>query len=254
MTRTRPLRATSDGYGPELTLIGTALAVIALCAILSVATLTLYPALKRSADNQEKAGASAIAVTENLERVSGDLGNASATPAEVAAGWATCSAGTIRRAGGRRIRSRGRAGTSLWLGAARSKGFRIPQFRRQQVGNAVGDRVTCVAETAGQRAGQRFASTGGGVSRRDAIHPQVQRAFADRAGDDVQQIEAHLGMCLRSAAAARQQQVDGQRPALRYRHTAEGLCCRLGPVDQNAHLKPYEHPPGIIVGIVALVL
>ena len=130
-------------------LIGMALAVIALCAILSVATLTLYPTLKRSADNQKRASASAIAVTENLEQVSGDLGKASVTPAEVAAGWATCSAGAVKRAVGRRIRSRGRTGTGLRLGAARSKGFRIPQFRRQQVGNAVGDGVTFVAETTG---------------------------------------------------------------------------------------------------------
>ena len=149
MTRTRPLRATSHGYGPELALIGMALAVIALCAILVVAALALYPTLKRSADSLERARASAIAVTENLEQVSGDLGKASATPAEVAAGWAACSAGAIRRAGRRRIRSRGRTGTGLRLGAARSKGPDIPQFRRQQVGNAVGDGVTFVAETAG---------------------------------------------------------------------------------------------------------
>ena len=149
MTRTRPLRATSDGYGRKLALIGMALAVIALCAILAVSTLALYPTLKRSAGNLERASASAIAVTENLEQVSGDLGKASATPAELAAGGATCSAGAIRHAGRRRIRSRGRTGTSLRLGAARSKGPDVPQFRRQQVGNAVGDGVTFVAETAG---------------------------------------------------------------------------------------------------------
>ena len=97
----------------------------------------------------ERAGASAIAVTENLERISGDLGKASATLAELAAGWAACSAGAIRRAGRRRIRSRGRTGTSLRLGAARSKGPDIPQFRGQQVGDAVGDGVTFVAETTG---------------------------------------------------------------------------------------------------------
>ena len=149
MTRTRSLRATSHGYGPKLALIVMALAVIALCAILVVAALALYPALKRSAGNLERAKASAIAVTENPEQVSGDLGKASATLAEVAAGWAAGSAGVIRRAGRRRIRSRGRTGTGLRLGAARSKGPDIPQFRRQQVGDAVGDGVIFVAETAG---------------------------------------------------------------------------------------------------------
>ena len=86
----------------KLALIVMALAVIALCAILSVATLTPVSraeAERRSADNLERARASAIAVTENLEQVSGDLGKASATPAELAAGWAACSAGAIRRAG-----------------------------------------------------------------------------------------------------------------------------------------------------------
>jgi len=48
--------------------------------------LALYPMPKRSADNQERASASAV--TENPEQVSCDFDEASATLAEVSAGVA----------------------------------------------------------------------------------------------------------------------------------------------------------------------
>ncbi len=72
----------------NIALIVMALAVTALCVILAVMALALYPEVSRSADNLEQATEAAVAVTENLETVSADLATVSDNLAAVSEGVA----------------------------------------------------------------------------------------------------------------------------------------------------------------------